>query len=137
MSTLDSWFVGGVDIATVADLPDFTEVLRDPPAGGELVERDFIAGGVWITAPPAAYAYSVPLVMDSDSEDVALAQLATIQSWVGQAKTFTRTVTRGATQVTQSHQGLITDVTPLWDLTNARNLVEATVTVLNTSGRWS
>ena len=83
MALTDTLLIGSTDVQTYADIADFSGVLQDGPQRGDLIELDGVAGAVWVPGPKGTYSFAVPVIMQSDDEDTAMGQLASLQALVG------------------------------------------------------
>lgn len=133
MALTDTLIIEGVDVQTYADISDFSGVLMDGPQRGDLVEFDFVAGAEWVAGPKGTYSFPVPLIMQSDDEDVAMGQLASLQAMVGTQVTLLR-VAAGGYDTCEAVMTAAIEVG--WNL-DARNLLEAVLMFQNLSGTWT
>jgi hypothetical protein len=128
--------IAGTDLSTTAYITSWEGILASPPYRGDLIELDFVAGGVWEPGEVGVWTIDVPLVMKSQDVGTAVGHMRTIQGYAdGTEKRVTRIFTSGTSTVTESADGVVTSATPVWDL-RFRQRVGLLLTIQITSGPW-
>jgi hypothetical protein len=113
----ETFKIDTTDIGATAYVTSWEGILNAPPSRGDLIELDFVAGGVWQSGEMAAYTYEVPLVMKSQDVGTAVSQMRAIQAFCdGTTHTMHRVFTSGTTSLHDAHSGVVTSATPVWDL---------------------
>lgn len=128
--------IGTLTVSTVARIADASGLLSNAPYRGDLVPMDFQPGGVWLGGEEDVWSFDVPLLMKGATEGELIANLRSVQAVAdGTEKRITRTFTSGTTATTESCDGVVTSVTPVWDFA-MRPKLTAIVMVQVTSGDW-
>lgn len=125
--------IGTLDLSTVAHIESWEGILDAGEASGDLIPFDFTAGAVWVPGQPGPYSFVVPLAMKGTTPATAVPQLQAVQALIGTEYTFTREYL----STTETCQGVVTSVTPVWDFRESRALLRAVVTCQNLDGTWS
>jgi hypothetical protein len=113
----ETFKIDSTDLGSTAYITSWEGILNEPPTRGDLIELDFVAGGVWQGGEMAAYTFEVPMVMKSQDVGPAVAQMRAIQAFCdGTTHTMHRVFTSGTASLHDACTGVVTSATPVWDL---------------------
>ena len=133
----ETFKVGATDLGTNAYITSWEGILASPTYTGDLIELDFVTGGVWQAGVAGVWTIDVPLVMKSQDPNTAVSQMVAIQSLAdGTEKDLRREFTSGTTSIKEANTGVVTSATPTWDL-RFRNRVGLLLTIQVTGGLWA
>jgi hypothetical protein len=109
--------IDGFDLETIAGITNWDGLLDVGPPKGDLLTFDFAGGAVWVPANEFdAYTIVVPIVMRATPEDAALADLLTLDDYLGVEVTLTRRAMLGGALVDHTCQAVMTSRPTAWDL---------------------
>jgi hypothetical protein len=109
--------IDGFDLESIAGITDWNGLLDTPPPKGDLLTFDFQSGAVWVPSGAFdAYTIVVPIVMRGVPEDVALADVVTLDGFLGVEVTLTRRAMLGGSLVDHTCQAVMTSRPTTWEL---------------------
>jgi hypothetical protein len=129
--------IDGWDLGTVAAITSWDGLLDVGEPKGDMITFDFQGGAVWVPAGVFdAYTMVIPIVMNADTEDAAVADVLALEAYLGVEVTLTRRTLLAGALVDHTCSAVLTSRPTQWDL-DYLGRVPVTLTWMNLDGIWA